>query len=458
MKFEFKFILLVLVVFASRLFFIDGGFGVEEDAWGFGLNALLMAKTGVYEYARIPGHPVLEYVYSFLPVKEAWLFNLCTAIMSTLAVVIFYLICEKLKTDAFAGALLLAFTPVFYVNSSNAMDYNWALCFMLAAFYFMIRHKKNTSALMIALAVGSRITSGAILLPLSIYLYMMEKKNPLKVLRYIVTTLLLCLLVFSPVIMRYGKEFFGYVNQFGYPPIIKSLFKASIGVWGILGLIMVVFLFVKAFKNYSNNNFERKYKPALLVSLSTIVLFFLSYAYEPHKAAYLICIVPFVILFILMLTENKKLVYAMLASFIISCFFAGINLADDNRSSTPSKLSYVATINKQKVAFDLLRGNVTDDYDKRLVRMNYVSEVITKAVMLPGKNVIICGYWLNNVLMQQRGQEKKDLLYLHYIDEKLMHDLKAKGFAIYIIPGQQIFNDQCYKGNFTERYAMPLFR
>lgn len=458
MKFDLKFILLVALVFASRLFFINTGFGVEEDAWGYGLNALLMAKTGIYEYSRLPGHPVLEYIYCFLPLKEAWLFNLCTAGMSTLAVVIFYLICKKLKTDAFAGALLLTFTPVFYVNSSNAMDYNWALCFMLAAFYFMIRHKKNTSALMIALAVGSRITSGGILLPLSIYLYMMEKKDPVKVIRYVATTLLLCLLVFSPVIIRYGMSFLGYVNQFGYPPLIKSLFKASIGVWGLLGLIMVVFLFVKAFKNYSDNNYERKYKPALLVCLSTIGLFFLSYAYEPHKAAYLICIVPFVILFIIMLTENKKLVYAMLSAFIISCFFIGINLADDNRSSPPSKLAYVTTINKQKVAFDLLRGNVTDDYDKRLVRMNYVSDVIAKAVTLPGKNVIICGYWLNNVLMQQQGHEKQDLMYLHYIDEKLMQDLKAKNFTIYIIPGQQIFNDQCYKGNFTDLNTKPLFQ
>jgi hypothetical protein len=338
------------------------------------------------------------------------------------------------------------------------MDYNWALCFMLAAFYFLIRRKKNTSALMIALAVGSRITSGGILLPLSIYLYLMEKKEPLRVLRYILLTLMLCLLVFSPVIIRYGKEFVGYTNQFGYPPVIKSLFKASIGVWGLLGFIMVVLLFIKALKNYSSNNYERKYKPALLVCLSTIGLFFISYAFEPHKAAYLICIVPFVILFILMMIENKKLVYAMLSTFIISCFFMGINLADDNRSSPPSKLAYVATINNQKIAFDLLRGNVTDDYDKRLVRMNYVSEVIAKGVTLPGNNVIICGYWLNNVLMQQRGQEKENLIYLHYIDEKLMQDLKAKKFSIYIIPGQQVFNDQCYKGNFTERYAKPLFQ
>ncbi len=458
MKVELKFTLLIILVFISRLPFIDGGFGVEEDAWGFGLNALLMAKSGVYEYARIPGHPVLEYVYCFLPLKEAWLFNLCTAIMSTLAVVFFYLICKKLKAPAFMGALMLAFTPVFYVNSSNAMDYNWALCFMLAAFYFLMKKKVNLSALMIALAVGSRITSGAILLPLSLYLFMMGGKNKALVAKYILFTLVLCGLVFSPVLLRYGKDFFGYVNQFGYPPVIKSIFKASIGVWGALGFMLLCVSIVVAVKIFLKNHYERRDKPALLVCISSNLLFLISYAYEPHKAAYLISIVPFVLLFVLVLNDNKKLILGTLCALVISCFFTGINLADENRSSTPSSWSVVASVNNQKVAFDALRGNVIDDYDKRKVRMSYAGEVIAKSIALPGKNAIICGYWLNNILMQQRGYEKPELLYLHYIDEKTIADLKANGFSVYIIPGQEKFNDQCWNATFTYKSVTPLFQ
>jgi hypothetical protein len=445
-----------LLVLISRLFFIDAGYGSEEDAWGYAVNALLMAKTHVYGYARTPGHPVLEFIYAELPIKEAWLFNVFTALLSSMAVGFFYQICKKLKTDAFAGALMLAFTPVFYIHSSNAMDYNWALSFILAAFYFILKRKKNTSACMIALAVGCRITSGAVLLPFSIYLYF-QKKNNMEVVRYVVLTLILCLLVFSPVILRYGSSFFGYVNQFGYPPVLKSLYKASFGVWGTAGFLLTAVLLLWSLTNFFNHNYQRQYKHVLWVCLLTVLLFSLTYAYEPHKSAYLMPVVPFVLLLILILIENKKWIYACTGALISSCFFMGINLADENRSAKPSDWAFVTTINNQKVSFDFLKGSVQDDYEKRKARMNYVNEVVSASLALPDKNIVVCGYWLNTVLMQHHGREKENLYYLHYVDEKLLQDFQSKGFGIYIIPGQEKFNDQCFNSTFTQRYAKPLF-
>ena len=53
-----RLILLGLLVFASRWFFLDAGYGAEEDAWGYAVNALAMDSTNSYQYSRLPGQPV----------------------------------------------------------------------------------------------------------------------------------------------------------------------------------------------------------------------------------------------------------------------------------------------------------------------------------------------------------------------------------------------------------------
>ncbi|MEZ5068545.1 MAG: hypothetical protein R2847_08650 [Bacteroidia bacterium] len=131
-----RLLFIALVVLSSRLIFVDAGFGSEEDAWGYAVNAQLMEQSHTYEYARMPGHPVVEYVYSWLPVKEAWIFNICTALLSTIAVIFFFLILDRYRLQAVIGSLMLAFTPAFYIHSSDAMDYNWSLMFFIRLILF----------------------------------------------------------------------------------------------------------------------------------------------------------------------------------------------------------------------------------------------------------------------------------------------------------------------------------
>ncbi len=455
MKKNTKLILLLILVFASRIPFLFAGYGAEEDSWGVALNAMLMERTGIYEYSRIPGHPVQEYLYALLPVKNYWTLNGCTAIMSTLCVWFFYRICKKLNANAFTGLTMLAFTPVFFVNSTNNLDYNWALCFMLASFYFILDKKIVMAAVFVGLAVGCRITSGAILLPLTFYLVSSgcEKKI---IWRFVFLSLLACALVFAPVFVRYGKYFFGYVNQFGVPPALKTIFKGTIGVWGIGGVFAIAASFFYALFLAGKFQYSKTVSRVLITCLLTIALFATSYLYEPHKSAYLIPIIPFVILFILLTVKNKKLIYTTACVLLLNCFFMGVNLADDNRSSLQSRFSHVFKLNNQKIAIDFLSGNVLDDFGKRTARMNYAEQIIKKVSGINRNTVIIAGYWLNNILMQQRGRENPYITYVYYVDERTLQHFEQKKFDIFIIQGQQKLNDGCYKSIFTHKYAAVL--
>lgn len=450
-----RLLLMILAVLSSRLFFIDAGYGSEEDAWGYAVNAQQMKQTHLYAYSRLPGHPVVEYAYSWLPLQESWVFNICTVLLSTLAVVFFFLICERYKLNAFTGAVMLAFTPVFYIHSSDAMDYNWSLCFLLGSFYFLGRRWIFLSAFFLALAIGCRITAGIALIPFLLYLFLASEKKS-NILQYAALTLIVTFIIFSPAIKRYGFSFFNYVNQFGYPPLIKTFYKASFGVWGTIGFLAITTAVIYAAKEFLNKSYNRSYNPLIYTSVVLTILFTLLYFYEPHKAGYLIPVVPFIILFILLFITDFTYQAVMCLMLVAGCFVAGINLADENRSATPSGFSIVMKIHHQKVAFDLLSGSVTDDYKKRWARINYTNKIIETVDALAGKKAVISGYWLNNILIQNQGKEDDRTLYVYYIDKREMTDLTQDGYKIYYIRGQDIFNDHCFKDEFTDKLAFPL--
>ena len=91
-------LVLTAIIILSRIFFLNAGFGAEEDAWGVALTAKHIAQSGAYEASRLPGHPLQELFYaSIINKTNALGMNGITAIFSVLACVYFYLILKKLN-------------------------------------------------------------------------------------------------------------------------------------------------------------------------------------------------------------------------------------------------------------------------------------------------------------------------------------------------------------------------
>ncbi|HKR05150.1 MAG TPA: hypothetical protein VJY62_11005, partial [Bacteroidia bacterium] len=148
---------ILLIIFLSRLPFLDNGYGSEEDAWGLALIAKNIALSGAYEASRLPGHPLQEFIYSLTWDKGAFIFNLLTALISTAGIGFFISAFRRLNLRyAITAGITLAFIPVIYINSTNAMDYMWALSFIMTAFYFLVKKNPVLSGIFIGLAVGCR--------------------------------------------------------------------------------------------------------------------------------------------------------------------------------------------------------------------------------------------------------------------------------------------------------------
>src|SRR6185295_15047413 len=75
-----------------------------------------------------------------------------------------------------------AFTPLLWINSMTTMDYMWALTFILGAYYFLIGRDAALAGIFLGLAVGSRMTSAAMLVPFIAYMWRDDRKGEIRTL------------------------------------------------------------------------------------------------------------------------------------------------------------------------------------------------------------------------------------------------------------------------------------
>ena len=193
---------LFAITLLSRFPFLGPGYGLDPDAWRLASTARLISETGQYHESRSPGHPVQELTCSLLWRAGPIALNGVTALLSAIAVCFFAETLFALGSRVvFAPALALAFCPVVYVNSVNAMDYVWALAFLLGALCFAIRGRPVVAGLFLGLATGTRITSAAAILPLGLLLGY-RRRN---LLLFVGSTVVTAILLYLPSYLREGR-------------------------------------------------------------------------------------------------------------------------------------------------------------------------------------------------------------------------------------------------------------
>ena len=282
---NFHFALLVLGVLISRIPFLSDGYGLDGDSWSVALSAQLLHDIGVYEVSRLPGYPVQEWLSSLVIAGGPFYVNLLSALFSTLAVVFFVLALKALrfKRPLLAG-IAFAAVPAFYIHSTTAIDYNYAIAFILASFLVVVKDRLILAGIFLGLALGCRITSGAMLVPFIIMLLQGDgvRANLFRILRLSIPTVIIGVILFYPVYSDYGWSFFTFYDV-PYPPIPKVLYKFSIEVWGVIGiiglLISTLLLFLpnrlKRRQYLFPRSVNEKYIIAWLVAIDLYIIAFL---------------------------------------------------------------------------------------------------------------------------------------------------------------------------------------
>lgn len=447
------FITLFLIVFVSRIPFLSAGYGIEEDSWGIALAAFHTKLTGIYEPSRLPGHPVQELIYSALWGAGPIVFNGLCAVFSALGAVFFALILKHLSfKHFFIASLAFAFVPVYYISSTYTIDFVWTQAFILISFYYLLKNKLIVCGIFLGLAIGCRITSGAMLLPFMIIIWQNKnlKQNIILLLKIAVPMAIVAIIVYAPIIQQFGLSFFMYYDQFPYPPLSKVLYKMTLGVFGVIGVIAIGVAVLSIFFNKLKQNFGAAFenelnKKIIIASVVILVLYTISYFRLPQKSGYMISVIPFVILLFGYYLNSKNFKLVCIA-FILSSFICSINLTDKLRGASYSKYAVLFNISGQELFFDPFSGPIFSDYSKRKQKMKFTEDLIEKTNTIKTKTVIIAGWWYNEVMVEMIAKNKnKFVTFESYIDDNKINKYVTEGFEIVYLPEQKLYNEQMFK-------------
>lgn len=437
---RFKFFFLFLLVVLTRVPFLGRGFGVEEDAWGTAVAIRNTLSTGVFETSRLPGHPVNELFYLLLWPADSWWFNFCSAICSGVFAVIFLRILLDAglpKFKSFLASFACCMVPAIYVSSTCTMDYIWGLMFMTLSWHSINRQWLISAGVFLGLAVGCRITMAGMFFPLIFLIYARQIEPRKEILRFSFSCFVTSILVFLPVMEVYGPGFFTYSDQFPYPPWPKVLYKLSIGVWGLMGLMGLVL----GFLSFGTRVGQVLKSEKGIFTMITLFVYTLGYFILPQKSAYMIAVIPAVI-FLFAHHSDLRFFIPVSLLFILSSLMLGVNLSDPYRGAEQESAIFQTRVSGQEIFVDFAGGAITHDFSKRKRKNEYCLGVMKRLNQLPGSKSVICGWWYNQILIYSDWYgSPHDTNWLFYSDTVTLHRSLDAGDAVYYLSEQDVYND-----------------
>ncbi|MEP7119535.1 MAG: hypothetical protein ABJE95_01450 [Byssovorax sp.] len=435
------FAVVVAAVLGSRLPFIAHGYGTDPDTWRVAEAARRIASTHDYVPSRLPGNPVQEIVCALIRGGGPPALNGATAVMSALAAGFFALSLRRLgRPEAAIAALALAFTPVVYVSSVAAMDYLWALAFLLAGLYSLLTRRVVLGGVLVGLAVGCRLTSCLFVGPLSLYL-LLQDGEPMKA--RIARAVKVCavaagigLACYIPILRQLGLA--ALKHEANHPGLVEALKAATLDTWGLIGVLALAAAAAAVVVNRGRDPAAPSLRQ-LAPWLAAIGLYLALFALLPNEAGYLIPIVPFVLLVLGWLLPRRQFLRLAIA-LAASSFFFGIGRAATPGGPVASTLAMPFTVHGKQLVLDPLQGPVLAADSARHEAERYVARVIARGGALRGNNVIVAGYWWTQVHATLSGDAPPREEYVEFLGPDRIELYTARGDSIYYLARQDAYN------------------
>ena len=443
-------LLVPLLSLVFRLPFLYTGYGREFDAWSNVLNAKILSETGLYEVSRLPGHPLQELIYSLMWSfsQSYFFFNLLSAIATAWAAWRFYRIAKHYQIErSFEWAIAFQFVPVVFIASTSAIDYNFALAFILAGYYQFLKKNLVGSGLMIGLATAFRISSLGFLLPL---ILLLPIRDWFKAWPMVFTALVSTALAYLMPFLTYSWGFLDF-HKPPFPGWSSVLFKLGLGIWGIPLLIALLFSLLK-FRFKSPKSWQEGI--SLNAFLLIIVLMQLAvFMRLPFKSEFFIPAIPFFLLLWAKQAPNhiqSYIHYIALASLL----FFGFDYANPYRGAEPMESAIHFEAGGKELYLSPFQGPLSIDQSKRRVKSRTV-EACIKALEEEADPVWLVAGWYWPELMLKLPQESQ-----HFIDHySSLEELKAAqkaGLRILYLPEIDQQNPLMHEDADLRRYGDPL--
>lgn len=429
-----------LLVLASRLPFLGPGYGLDGDAWLTAEAAGKIAATGSYVMSRVPGHPLQEYAYAAIWNSGPLAFNLVSALMSVVAFGGLAAAARRFGLrDYLLAGLALAFVPAVYLASVTAMDYVWALAFLMLALYFVAADRPIAAGIIIGLAAASRVTSILFVAP-----YILMFPGPWRTAERVragvkmgVSAALVAGLSYLPVLLAYRS---GLPEVFDDPvALFVVLKKATVDVWGMIGFAALLVVAAIAAAHWLIRRSERaglespEQAPRLVVAGWALAVLLVIYLFVrlPHEAGYLIPALPFAFLLLAQITPRRAFV-ALCAALMVAPFAFGLYTADRPNSPESSPLAF-APLAGQPLVVDPLLGPVPADHSARGATERFVELVFAASAKLPEPSVVAAGNWLPWLTLSRPADMPARIEYALWLTPEQVEERLRAGWNVYYL-------------------------
>lgn len=460
---ELNRIALALVVFWAIIAGFHLGYGNEEDSWTAAYTAYETYSTGTYHLSRLPGHPVFEYLLSKLWLVRiiAWpiLISGGAVLAAFFSFKIYQLHHPKQQNEGWLAALFL--TPVMTLALGETMEYTLSLATLVIAWWFAEKKSWLGAAVLLALSTGLRLPN--LIYGAPIFLLFIQRSSVSKSFSFATLSFALSALLYLPVYLKFGWGFFD-TYSLPYPPLLKILYKGTVGTWGILGAVglLICYLGFK-WKEALSSLVKWTYLPYTLLLFISLGLFIAL----PEKSAFLL---PFTLVFGMITLHFTKAKWAKVGFtlLLLNPLFLGTDLVDEYRGVPANKMDYILEAGGQKMGikwFYLSPGT------KAKNKLNTVDLIEEKLLELEEPALVVTGWWYPFLQMRDIEnpssrydeifgikRKRDDIEYVYYADENIVQDAIRSGKSIFFTPEADIYNEQRYGHMLISEYGTPLFQ
>lgn len=382
---------LAAVVVLTRLPFVGAGYGTDTDTWKFASAIRDIAASGTYALSRPPGYPLMEWSCAPFASLGAWVPNTLSAVAAAAcAWLAARLFARHGVRDALLAGAAVVCIPAAWIASVSSIDYLWALAFVLAAWLDAGEGRAARSGLWLGMAIGTRLTSAPLLLPLAWLVWHAARGSHAARMRAVLMLSGLAALIgaawYVPAWLRYGWKFLSYSEIRGgqssalalltgmvHPgsagvPVALIAGQSTVLLWGVLGCAAIGLALLSIVWQ------PRTAPRAATLGAVTAWAAAAAVAYElvlyvrlPHDEGYLLPIVPFVLLGLATQLTPTRLRYVG-AALVLSPFVFGVDVDPPKKGLSPASESAFEIrlpVSRETVIVEPFRGAALRDLAKR---------------------------------------------------------------------------------------------
>lgn len=450
----------------ARLPFLFAGYGSDSDAWRVAWTGRVIAATGAYRSSRAPGNPIPELAAAALAGLPAAALNAVTAVLGAMAVVLFAMALRRLGCRAWiAGALALTFTPVVAIHGSDAMDYLWALAFVMAGLVAALDGRAALAGLCVGVAAGCRLTSLAMLVPFSIVVgaggaVAGARRRGTALLVLWLAGVSAAVAAFAPVLLTYGRGFL-HDYEHGYPPPLYVMKNLTVDVWGVVGCVALAIASLAAAIRAVRGAragpaaIPPGHAAPLAAAAAAVLIEVAIFLRLPHEAAYLIPAVPFVLLLLARALSGRGFT-ALCVALALSSFVLKVSEPGKPDAPPPGPLGRLVRVGGRALQVDLLPGPVEHDRLRRVLGVRYAERVLLAARDLPPGSVLVAYEWLPHLRVLSGGDGAGGTRYAYLLDGAQLDSLERAGTRIYHLPDAESETMSRFRVDLRARGSTPL--